>query len=210
MIASLDAGVRPAQREPRIMKLKIAALCALAFAAANASACYTVYDKSNRVIYQGFEAPVDMSMQLHQTLGRSHPGAQMVFDNSSVCPSVRQAVAEVPRNTIRREGAARLTPVAAPAPLLTDRRTAARLNLPHTVVQGDVVVVPAYAAANMRPGVTVIESDVVTAQAGPSTAVMGAGPAPAAKKETVITELRNPPVTIVQRGQNVSITQHGR
>jgi hypothetical protein len=37
---------------------------------------------------------------------------------------------------------------------------------------------------------------------------MGAGPAPLASKETVITELRNPPITIVQRGANVAVTQN--
>lgn len=64
------------------MKLKIAALCALSFAAFNASACFTVYDRTARVIYQGLQTPVDMSRQFHETLGRTHPGAHLVFDDS--------------------------------------------------------------------------------------------------------------------------------
>lgn len=122
---------------------------------------------------------------------------------------VARSVPDVPANSIRweRTGAA---PKAQPstAPLLTDRRTAASLNLPHTVLQGDIVVVPAEAAARVKlPTVTVVPSEVSTAQASTaSTAVMGAGPAPGARSNTVITEMRDPPVTIVQRGQSTTVT----
>jgi hypothetical protein len=202
------------------MKWKIAALSVLGFAAFNASACYTVYDKTNRVVYQSLQAPAGMS-----TLpGRTHPGAQLDFDQSPLCASVimaevaRPAVPEAPLNTIRWEGNGRLQPVGSTrtaqpgtGPLLTDRRTASALNLPHTVLQGNIVVVPAQAAAQVRlPTVTVVPAAVPTARISSvsSTAVMGAGPAPLGRSETVITEMRDPPITIVQRGANVAITQN--
>jgi hypothetical protein len=65
------------------MKLKFAVLCALGFAAFNASACFTVYDRNARVIYQGIQTPVDMRLQFHETVGRTHPGSHLVFDDSS-------------------------------------------------------------------------------------------------------------------------------
>lgn len=129
----------------------------------------------------------------------------------SASAQVSRAVSDVPVNSIRWESgmpAARLAP-SSTSPLLTDRHTAESHNLPYTVLQGGIVMVPADAAAKVRlPAVTVVPSDVSTAQvSAPSTAVMGAGPAPQAGGETVITELRNPPITIVQRGKNVAVTQ---
>ena len=67
------------------MKLKIVALCALSFAAFNASACFTLYDSNTRVIYQGLRTPIDMRPQFHQVLDRTHPGAHLVFDDSNIC-----------------------------------------------------------------------------------------------------------------------------
>ena len=187
------------------MKLRLTLLCALGFAAFNASACYTVYDSSSRVIYRGVETPVDLSRQIHETLGRRYPGAQLVFDQSNVCTPVaiaqvaRSNTPSVPPNTMRFEQTSRgrIAPTSS-GPLLTDRRTANNLHLPYTSVSGDVVVVPASAAATVRPGVTVIPSSYVTAV--PGTARMGAGPAPVTgKRSTVITEMRDPPVTYIQR-----------
>ena len=51
------------------MKLKIALLAGLTLAGANAMACYTVYDATNRVVFQSTSAPVDMSQPLHVALG---------------------------------------------------------------------------------------------------------------------------------------------
>ncbi|TWO69028.1 hypothetical protein FN976_20010 [Caenimonas sedimenti] len=70
------------------MKLKIAVLCALSFAAFNASACFTLYDRNARVIYQGLTTPIDMRPQFHQVLDRTHPGAHLVFDDSNICTPV--------------------------------------------------------------------------------------------------------------------------
>ena len=196
------------------MKFKFALICAaLGLAAANASACYTVYGANNRVVYQGADAPVDMSRPLHQTLPRRFPGGHMVFDLSNLCEPVsvaqvpRTNVAHAPVNTVRIEGTRRATPVST-GPMLTDRRTAQRMNLPHTEVSGDVVMVPAetMARVNLRPGVTVVPgAEFSEVAAVPATATMGAGPAPT--KPTVITEMRNPPMTVIQRGDSYVITK---
>lgn len=224
------------------MKLKLALLCVLGLASANALACYTVYDRSNRVMYQGAEPPVgvDMSQPLHRALERRYPGAHMVFNAGDACEPVpfaqlarpqgpaapantivvasnqRADVSEAPFDT-RVMGAgpaagARRTVSARPAPggtspLLTDRRTALALNLPYRPMSGDIVLVPAQAAARVDlPTMTVIPAAVpVASGARLQTSAMGAGPAPG---ETVITEMRNPPVTVVQRGGTTTITRN--
>ena len=73
-------------------------------------------------------------------------------------------------------------------------------------MSGDVVMVPGYAAARAElPHFTVIPADPAVARtAMPPTASMGAGPAPS-RTQTVITELRNPPVTLIEQGGNVSV-----
>lgn len=208
------------------MKLKLALVGGLLLAGANAMACYTVYDSSNRVVYQGVKAPVDMSRPLHETLGQRLPGAHMVFDQSATCTPValaqvaRPAGRDVPVGTIRAAPPRPLGPGAS-APLLTDRNTAARQGLPHTVVAGDVVMVPAAAAARAHiPSLTVIPGDVALASArpapmnaevmagAPDTRTMGAGPARrgAAQPPTVITEMRDGS-TLVQRGGQVAVVR---
>ena len=68
------------------MKAKLVVLFGLMLAGANAMACYTVYDNSNRVVYRGLDAPVDMSLPLHEALaGRFPAGSSMVFDQGSTC-----------------------------------------------------------------------------------------------------------------------------
>lgn len=193
------------------MKLKLGVLCGLLLAGANAMACYTVYDANNRVVYRGVDAPVDMSLPLHQALAGSFPaGSSLVFDQAATCTPVNLAqVARptgpmVPVNTIRMERTGRQLSPSSAAPLLTDRETALRQGLPHTTVSGDVVLVPAQAAARAHiPTFSVIPSDTAVARApSVNTSAMGAGPA---RDETVITEMRNPPVTIIQRGGSVSV-----
>lgn len=201
------------------MKLKIAMFCGLALAGANAMACYTVYDGSNRVIYQGLEAPVDMSLPLHRTLGTRFPGAHMVFDQSANCAPValarvaRPAGPGAPAGTIRMERSGRSARPTSASPLFTDIDTAQRQNLPHTIVAGDIVRVPATVASRIDlPTYTVIPADTALASARPApmdatiagvpnTATLGAGPAP---RQTVITELRDG-TTVIQRGGDLSI-----
>lgn len=199
------------------MKWKLGVLCGLMLAGANAMACYTVYDANNRVVYRGADSPVDMSLPLHQALrARFAAGSSMVFDQTQSCAPVGMAeVARptggmVPVNTIRMEGSGRQASPNSAAPLLTDRATAQSNRLPHTVVAGDIVMVPAQAAARLDlPTFTVIPTDpavaMARAPAAPDTSAMGAGPARMSRQQTVITEMRDPPMTIIQRGGNVSV-----
>ena len=194
------------------MKLKHAILCGLALASANAMACYTVYDARDRVIYQGVAAPVDMSMQLREALvARGYaPGSRMEFDLSTSCTPVnlaqvaRPTTGDVPPGTIRMERSGKKITPNSSAPLLTDRATAQRAQLPHTVVAGDIVVVPAQVAARLDlPTFTVVPADTVALAAarGPDTRAMGAGPA---RHNTVITEMRDGSRTI-QQGSNAAV-----
>jgi hypothetical protein len=198
------------------MKIKFALLGGLLLAGANAMACYTVYDGSNRVVYQGLEAPVDMSLPLHQALSERFPrGSQMVFDQSANYRPVglaqlpRPSGTDVPPNTIRLERTGTQRPSSSsPAPLFTDRQTAERSNLPHTQVAGDIVMVPPQAADRaMHASVTVLPSTTFAAAAptAPNTAALGAGPARmpvaaprTAKPNVVITEMRDPPMTVIE------------
>jgi hypothetical protein len=184
------------------MKLKIALLAGLALAGANAMACYTVYDGSNRVVFQSTEAPVDMSQPLHVALERRFSaGASMVFNQGATCTPVtlaqvaRPAGGIIPVNTIRMERSGKQMSPSSGAPLLTDRVTAERQGLPHTVVAGDIVMVQGAAAARATanmPTFTLVPSDTALARApvGPDTRMMGAAPAPS-RPQTVITEMKD-------------------
>jgi hypothetical protein len=207
------------------MKLKIAIVGALALAAANAMACYTVYDAQKRVVWQGSDPPVDMSLPLHEAVThRFGAGATMVFNQNDSCTPVsiarvaRPTGATPPPNTLRMERTGRQYSPSSAAPLLTDRRTADANGLPHTEVAGDVVMVPPAAAARADiPTFSVIHSrpltdvaaipDTTSLGAGPDTRSMGAGPArPVARSNnTVITEMNDPPLTIIQRGGDIII-----
>lgn len=193
------------------MKLKLGVLCGLLLAGANAMACYTVYDANSRVVYRGPDAPVDMSLPLHQALaGRFPAGSSLVFEQGAACAPVsiaqvaRPTGPMVPVNTIRMERTGRQLSPSSAAPLLTDRETAMRQNLPYTQVAGDIVMVPPSAAARASiPTFSVIPTDTAVARApSVNTTAMGAGPA---RPGTVITEMRDPPVTIIERGANVSV-----
>jgi hypothetical protein len=78
-----------------------------------------------------------------------------------------------------------------------------RQHLPYTVVSGDVVMVPASAAGRADLSTfSVIPADTSVARAATvDTRALGAGPA---RAETVITEMRNPPGTYVERRERVS------
>ena len=148
-------------------------ICALlAGASLQASAaCYTVYDQSNRVMYSGERPPVDMSLPIHETLPARFPGGHMIFDTATDCPSI---------------AASRLAPVRGGTPLLTDASTARAMNVPHVQLAGGIALVRPENAV-MRPGVTVM----------PATD-FALAPAAVPARDTVITELRYPPVTVVE------------
>jgi hypothetical protein len=142
----------------------------LALASAQAMACYTVYDRSNQVVYQGEEPPVDMSLPLHEALAPRFPGASMIFDASTACQSVVTS---------------RAPSVAGGTPLWTNVQTAKAMRVPHTqLARGIALVQPAN--ARIAPGVTVMP-------AAP-TALAQVQPA----RGTVITEYRSPNGAIVE------------
>ena len=197
------------------MKLKIGVLGGLLLlAGANAMACYTVYDSHSRVVYRGPDAPVDMSVPLHEALAaRFQRGSSMVFEQDAQCTPVgiaqvaRPTGGIVPVNTIRMEGNGRQASPTSAAPLFTDLQTAERQHLPHTVVAGDIAMVPPSVASRMDlPSFTVLPTDVAVARsAAPNTTVLGAGPR---HPSTVITEMRDPPVTIIQQGGDVKVQRY--
>ncbi len=211
------------------MKLKLALISTLALAAGQAMACYTVYDAGNRVLYQSVQPPVDMSRPLHEALQRRYPGSSMVFEQGANCSvlgvaqarpngaTVPNSASGVPNTAAMGAGpasgagpvpAAR-TRTAQPrlivqqaAPLLTDRATATAMHLPYTSLGGQIVMVPPEAAAGaVRPSVTVVPSGMPAARRTLASA------APAQRAQTMITELRDPPVTIVQRGAETYVSQ---
>ena len=185
-------------------------LSVLAAASFNAAACYTVFDRSNRVAYQGNLPPVDMSLPLHRGLQSRFPGGHMVFDQSAACAPIvmqqvsRAPVASVPPDTsVMGAGPANGKAVrsthraAAPStsPLITDARTAESMHLPYRSLGGNIVVVPAQAAAQVRlPNMTVV----------PATPVASAR----TNGETVITEMHNPPMTVVQAGNDTIVSRY--
>lgn len=165
------------------MKLEQALLaCLLGLAAPNVLACYTVHDRSGRVVYNEETPPVDMSRPIHETLPSRFPGGHMVFDTQADCDAI------VPMSPVLagRRGA---------TPLLTDRRTAQAMNVPYKVLAGGIALVQAR-DARVRPGVTVVPAEALAA----APQVSG----------TVITELRNPPMTIVQSGDRVVMSELSR
>lgn len=163
----------------RCWKLRL--LCSLLGAASlEALACFTVYDRADRVVYQSQTPPVDMSQPLHETLPARFPGGHMIFNLGAECSVI---------SSVASGGGERSVWTA--SPLLTDAHTARAMNLPHTIMAEGVALVQPRDAV-MLPGFSVLPS-AASARAS-STAAMGAsGTGP------VITELRDPPMTIIEQ-----------
>jgi hypothetical protein len=142
----------------------------LATASLQAMACYTVYDRSNRVVYQGESPPVDMSLPLHQALAPRFPGASMVFDAGAACESFVAPKAPV---------------VAGGTPLLTNVQTAKAMHVPHIQLAGGIALVQP-GNARVAPGVTVLPAEATALAQGPTA------------RDTVITEYRAPNGAIVE------------
>lgn len=163
---------------------KLLLLPAVALASLQAFAgCYTVYGPDNRIMYQSAKAPVDMSQPIHDTLPRRFPGGSLVFDTDGVCPVV-SPVAMGNGGPVTRTA----------SPLLTDASTARRLGLPHTLVAPGIAVVPPE-SVGMEPGVTVVPAGAAVASKSQ-------------RQSLVITEYRNPPVTVVRRGNDLTVSEN--
>ena len=63
--------------------LPLALLAALSSLAPSAMACYVLYNSVNEVVYDKFEAPVNMRMELHETVPARVPGGHLVFSTST-------------------------------------------------------------------------------------------------------------------------------
>ena len=137
----------------------------LGLASAQALACFTVFDRDNRLVYQSERPPVDMSRPLHETVPqRFGAGAHMIFDGNE-CTAI---------NSLAIGNGGRTPSI---SPLLTNEKAARERRLRHSSLGNGIAVV--YGGdAIMRPGVTVVPAD--TALAGtPDTRVLGAPRAPA-------------------------------
>jgi hypothetical protein len=148
-----------------------------------AAACYTVYDRSDRVVYQSLDAPVDMSRPLHETLPLRFPGGHMVFDTSVSCPVTTTLAGR--GNT--RDWTTR-------SPLLTNERTAEAMRVPHSRLEGGIALVRP-GEATLPPALTVIP-DTRLAASRSNTSAMGAGPA----RGPAIAGQRRPPATVEPGG----------
>ena len=160
------------------MKTKLALMILLGASATNVLACYTVYDRSNTIVYYAQTPPVDMTPPFNARLQQRFPGSHMVFGTSTDCPAKQAGY-----NPTR----------AAPssAPLFTDKQTAEDMKLAHTVLPNGSVVV-SKPPANMKPGFTVMN---LGGRDTPASAIQAAP----AKRGPVITEMKNPPVTVIQK-----------
>lgn len=172
------------------LNIRTALIAALCCVAGPVLACYTVYDRDNRVLYNAEVPPVDMSRPLSETVPAAFPSGHLVFGAGGSCPSANEPAPRM-----------RMASTNGKSPLLTDPGTARSLGLPHTMLANGVAVVQER-PDNMRPGLVLADSGLpqggTTAMgAGPArnpTSAMGAGPA----RGPVITEMHNPPITAVQ------------
>ena len=155
------------------MPRNLALFALLGLAAGNAAACFTVYDRTNAIVYYAQTPPVDMTPPFNDKLQKVFPGSHLVFGSTTGCP-VKQAGYNPSR------------PPAATSPLFTDKQTAEEMKLNHTVLPNGAAMV-AKPPTGMRPGFTVMNL-------GGQAAI-----APAAKTSPVITEMRDPPVTVIGR-----------
>jgi hypothetical protein len=167
------------------MTKNLALVALLGLAAGNAAACFTVYDRTNAIVYYAQTPPVDMTPPFNDRLQKVFPGSHLVFGSTTGCP-VKQAGYNPSR------------PPAPTAPLFTDKRTAEEMKLTHSVLPNGAALV-AKPPAGMRPGFTVMN---LNGQASVDSNV--SRPASATSKPgSVITEMRDPPVPVIERDQSV-------
>ena len=172
-------------RSALILPFTVVAGFAGIFAAGNALACYTVYDRANTIVYHAQTPPVNMSSPFSDRLQKVFPGGHLVFGNGADCP-VKQA----------GYNPARLP--AAVSPLFTDSQTAQEMKLAHTVLPNGTAMVPK-PPKSMRAGFTVMN----LGGGGSSEARTGKPLAARPKTGPVITEMRDPPVTIIEQDGRV-------
>jgi hypothetical protein len=164
------------------MKTKLALLLLLGSAATNTLACYTVYDRSNVVVYYSQTPPVDMTQPFNDRVQQRFPGSHLVFGSGTDCPA-------------KQAGYNPVKPPPSNSPLFTDKQTAEEMKVAHTVLANGTVVV-SKPPANMKPGFTVMN---LNGRDTPASAVQAAP----ARRSNVITEMKNPPVTVIEKDGSV-------
>ena len=157
-------------------RLKCLMLCSLlgTVSMQAGAGCYTVFDRYSRVIFQDATPPVDMARPLHETVPQRFPGGHLIVSDDA-CPPLPIVTPAVPTGR-------------AP-PLLTDRKTAQAMKVPYKVLSGEVVMVE-QGHAPVAPALSIIPSDSRSSVKP--------------RSDVVITELHDPPMTIVQTGQQVA------
>jgi hypothetical protein len=163
------------------MTRHLAMLALLTLSAGHAAACFTVYDKTNAIVYYAQTPPVDMTPPFNDKLQKAFPGSHMVFGDTTGCP-------------VKQAGYNPARPPAPTSPLFTDKRTAEEMKLSHSVLPNGAALV-AKPPAGMRPGFTVMN---LGGQA-PSDRAVSRPSAASSKQSPVITEMRDPPVTVIER-----------
>ena len=137
----------------------------LGLASVQALACFAVFDRDNRLVYQSERPPVDMSRPLHETVpSRFGAGAHMIFDGNE-CTAI---------NSLAIGNGGRTPSI---SPLLTNEKAARDRKLRHSSLGFGIALVEG-SDAIMRPGVTVVPADTALAGA-PDTRTLGAARAPA-------------------------------
>jgi hypothetical protein len=159
----------------------LALLTMLGLAGGHAAACFTVYDRTNAIVYYAQTPPVDMTPPFNDRLQKVFPGSHMVFGNTTGCP-------------VKQAGYNPARPPAATSPLFTDKQTAEEMKLSHSMLPNGAALV-AKPPAGMRPGFTVMNLGGRT-----TTDRAGARPSGSPSKQgPVITEMRDPPITVIER-----------
>ena len=170
------------------MKTKLALAVMLGVAAGNAVACYTVYDRSNAIVYYAEAPPVDMTPPFTDRLQKNFPDSHLVFGSSTGCPA-------------KQAGYNPTKPPAQTSPLFTDQQTARDLKLAHRILPNGTAMVDK-PPTGMRPGFTVMN---LGGRAATATPTMPPQTSEAlSKRSPVITEMRNPPMTVIEREGSVT------
>jgi len=178
------------------MKIKhiLSGACGLLALAAStqALACFTVYDRSNRIIYNAQTPPVDMRYPLHQTLPRAFPGATMVFNDDTDCP-VFQA----------RPGAGPNANAAIAMNRLADNPALALAPSVRTDAMEDAAPMGISAPVFERPtALAPMPYDVAVVPLSPPVVTARPAAQPMDGDGMVLTELRDPPVMLYGRLNN--------
>ena len=103
----MEALSRPMTSTDTMKKLlPITLIATLSCLASSAMACYTVYDSKNELVYDKFEAPVNMRLPLHNTVPARVPGGHMVFSTQSTNCSGTDQLSSKPAEQVTPTAAA--------------------------------------------------------------------------------------------------------